>query len=83
MKMPVLIFSLAVALSGCKDSPPVEQRTADQCLRAELFQSCMASLPAGPVSTQYNDWDEVVEACDHTSYTQSKRLESQVSKECR
>lgn len=81
--MRVLIFSLAVALTGCTDSPPVEQHTADQCLRAELFQSCMASLPPGPVSTQYNDWDEVVKACGSVSYKQSLRLESQVSKECR
>jgi hypothetical protein len=31
----------------------------------------MADLPAGPNSTVYNDWDEVVDSCRDTAYTLS------------
>jgi hypothetical protein len=31
----------------------------DKCLQREIFKECMESLPAGPASTHYNDWDEV------------------------
>ena len=55
----------------------------DQCIRREVFKECMKSLPAGPASTHYNDWDEVVQACEETAYHQSIRKKSVIKEECR
>jgi len=44
-----------------------EKTSMDQCLRATLFQQCLKALPAGPLATKYNDWDEVVKECQIAS----------------
>lgn len=55
----------------------------DQCIRAELFKSCLAALPAGPQATKYNDWDEVVSACESAAYFQSLRKRETIKAECK
>jgi len=55
----------------------------DQCMRIELFNSCMKRLPAGPQSTKYNDWDEVVNQCNRVSLQQSVRKIENIKPECR
>jgi len=81
----LLILTAVLAASasiGCTEV--AEMRSGpDQCLRPVLFQQCMAALPAGPVSTKYNDWDEVVDSCAQTAYHQSIRTLAQVKPECR
>jgi len=79
MKAAVLILC-AAALAGC--DAPKQDWGADQCLRAELFQQCLKALPAGPQSTQYNDWDEVVSACASAAYYQSLRKNAFIKPEC-
>jgi len=54
----------------------------DRCLQRVVFKECMNSLPAGPVSTHYNDWDEVVEACENVAWNKSWRKRSVVKIEC-
>jgi len=72
-----------LALAGCSDKPAfVKDWGVDQCLRVDLFQACMKSLPAGPKSTQYNDWDEVVGQCERTSHDQSLRKLVHIKPEC-
>jgi hypothetical protein len=39
-----------------------------------IFFECLRSLPAGPQATKYNDWDEVVQACDSVSSRMAKSL---------
>ena len=68
---------LAAVLSGC-----AETTGPDQCLRREIFQQCMKSLPAGPQATQYNDWDEVVGKCESVAYYQSLKKKTQITAEC-
>ena len=73
-----IIAALAMVLAGCGDiSLP------DQCLRVQLFSQCMSQLPTGPVSTQYNDWDEVVQACNSVAHSQSIRPIPNIKPECR
>jgi hypothetical protein len=55
----------------------------DMCLQREIFKECMESLPAGPTSTKYNDWDEVVIECRKVAYHYSKRRESAIKNECK
>jgi hypothetical protein len=43
----------------------------------------MESLPAGPTSTKYNDWDEVVIECRKVAYHYSERRESAIKNECK
>lgn len=75
-----LILSASLIVAGCSD----EMRTdPDQCLRVELFRECMRSVPAGPVSTKYNDWSEVVSECGSQSYYQSRRNRALIAEECR
>ena len=81
MKRTIMIAALV--LSGCGDGQPMELTVVDQCMRVELFKSCMASLPAGPQSTHYNDWDDVVDSCESAAYYQSQRKKSQVKESCR
>ena len=71
------IAALSVLLIGCEQAA-----TYDQCLRREIFQQCMAALPAGPQSTKYNDWDEVVSQCDTAAGHQSIRQRRFIKPEC-
>lgn len=82
MKYTIL---LALLLAGCDMSPPPvsPKKSFDQCLRATLFQRCMQLLPAGPDHTRYNDWSEVVDACEEAAKWQSMRFEAYVKPECR
>jgi hypothetical protein len=76
-----MVFWLAVLslvfLSGC-----AETTAADQCLRRDIFFQCLQSLPAGPVETKYNDWDEVVSQCGTEAAFQSIRKKSQITAQC-
>lgn len=76
-----LLLSLLFALNACQ--APESPYAVDQCLRAELFQRCMKDLPAGPLASKYNDWDEVVDSCENAAYYQSKREKAAVKQECR
>jgi len=60
-----------IALAACTP----EQKAIDAKLAAEkaayrgqMFQSCLKALPAGPQSTQYNDWSEVVDSCGRQAF---------------
>ncbi len=85
---PILMSALllsALSLSACSAESPslVSTTTVDQCLRTELFKACMSALPAGPVSTQYSDWDEVVDSCGSQAYYQALRQTATIKPECR
>lgn len=79
----LLITSL---LSACGDGEEVyimkNRHIADQCMRVKLFENCMKSLPAGPVATAYNDWDEVVSECNRISFYSSMRNREFIKPEC-
>ena len=83
--MKAIAMSFAVLLlSGCSDDGPLPpQHATDQCLRRDLFQSCMKALSAGPATAKYNDWDEVVDSCEGAAYYQSQRLVRFIKPECR
>lgn len=78
MKALFCIVVVAAMLTGCNPAPgsPASawQYVPDQALRAQRFDACMQALPAGPVSTHYNDWSEVVDSCADSAYRQSLRL---------
>jgi len=79
-------LACAVALAGCDDrQQEVAKRTEayDQCARAELFQACLAAVPAGPQATKYNDWDEVVSECGTQARTMSVRPVKAIKEGCR
>ena len=82
--MKRLAIVLVLLLAACERTEIIkEPQIPDQCLRRELFNECMKSLPAGPVATQYNDWDDVVAECRKYAWSVSTRLESMIKKECR
>lgn len=59
-RMALIAASLSTALlGGCT----AEFGVVDEKLRQELFFKCMQVAPAGPQSTKYNDWAELVEEC--------------------
>ena len=75
MKSAMILIS-AVMLAGCHQpidttNPAIENQRG--LLRAKLAQQCMRDLPAGPQSTQYNDWDEVVNACSENAFYQANQ----------
>lgn len=55
----------------------------DQCMRREIFEACLARVPKGPDSVQYNDWSEVVEECGSQAYYQALRKPERIKPECR
>lgn len=74
MKKILIAASIAacMALVGCGKSE-IEPTTKwnDQGKRIKLFQECLLLVPAGPQTTTYNDWDDVVKACSDAAYYQS------------
>ncbi len=78
--MRYLLTLLALTACAPPEPPP---SSPDQCLRREIFQQCMAALPAGPVGAKYNDWDEVVAECDSIARSQAYRQNDVIKKECK
>ena len=66
MKYLTIALLAIAAASGCTEHP---QWATDQELRQEMFFRCLGELPAGPESTQYNDWAEVVDECGSQAYS--------------
>lgn len=62
-----LVVGGALALAACEAEIPQEP-AARGILRIELQKQCLKNLPAGPNTTQYNDWDEVVAQCSTNSW---------------
>lgn len=86
--MKYALLLCAVLLAGCEYKTAQEvkesRQTVDQCLRREVFNQCLVSVPKGPeVAGKYNDWDEVVSECATSAYRISIRLREQVKPECR
>jgi len=74
---------VVAALTGCTPEMPIPTSGPDQCLRREIFQQCLNSVPPGPSATKYNDWDEVVDECETAALRQSYRLFEHIKPECR
>jgi hypothetical protein len=56
----IILFGLAIcALSGC-GYPHYE---SDNQEKQAFFFKCLQELPAGPETTKYNDWNEIVSEC--------------------
>ena len=81
VKTAVLLALALALLQGCGDGP--SSKIVDRCKQVVLFQTCLVSLPAGPAATKYNDWDEVVDACNSAAFYQSVRMTKFVEPECR
>lgn len=73
MRRCAALTLLAMLAAGCEKpngfAPPL--KAIDQDKRERLFVQCMDLLPAGPESTHYNDWDEVVSECDAAATRQA------------
>lgn len=80
----VTVFATAsYRRSESTSSPPVAKVLTDQCLRKELFNQCLASVPEGPTSTTVsNDWSEVVEECGGQAYSMAQRKQTFIKPEC-
>lgn len=83
IKRKIKMLAVLLALAGCQDASVPIGSVPDQCLRREIFKECMAALPAGPVATKYNDWDDVVKECESAAYYQSRRSADTIKPECR
>lgn len=73
---------LTAVLGGCGEPSP-NSMMRDQCKRQQIFLQCMAALPEGPKATMYNDWAEVVEACESAAAYQALRPAGAIKPECR
>jgi len=66
----IIGLTSVLALVGC-DEIRSAKVMVDQELRTKLFNECLSSVPAGPLVTKYNDWDEVVDSCSSSAYNRS------------
>ena len=64
-------LAAVLLLTACASEPADPHEAARGLLRAKLSQRCMESLPAGPQSTHYNDWSEVVDSCTQNAWYQA------------
>jgi hypothetical protein len=82
MSTKAILLAACAALAGCEFQAAGPTYEPDQCLRAQLFQQCLATVPKGPEAARYNDWDEVVSQCESAAYHQSLRAMGTVPKQC-
>jgi hypothetical protein len=65
--MILMPASLFICLAGCDDkvAQPIAYyaHPSDPAVRAWAMGECL-SRSKGPKSTQYNDWDEAIQACN-------------------
>lgn len=66
--MKTIFIICFLLMAGCEHYEP------DNEVRHKYFIECLEKAPAGPVSTKYNDWSEVVSECAQASYYQSMHL---------
>lgn len=65
IRMPLL--AACFLLFGCdRPADPLAVEKAEY--RERLFVQCMSLVPPGPRVTHYNDWAEVIDACDSRAY---------------
>lgn len=75
-----IIISLVFLVCGCSEKPT--DTVVDQCLRQQIFSECLKTVPPGPTTTKYNDWDDVVDSCGNQAYYNSLRTRSFVDPKC-
>lgn len=87
--MKHLIF-LTTFLIGCNEVPMPQlqvsyenSQTIDQCVRAELFKTCLETVPKGPDIVNKSDWSKIVENCGDAAQYQSVRIRKYIKPECR
>lgn len=64
--------AFALLLMGCEDA-----RYEQPSVFRGAFRECMETLPEGPRSTTFNDWDEVVESCKRYAFEVVNRTPAQ------
>lgn len=77
------ILLLTLLLVGCGNQDSSTSPNVDVCLQKVYFDDCMAALPAGPTSTNYNDWSEVVSACRDIAQSLAYRQNKDIKEECK
>lgn len=83
MKNARLILFVSCLVVGCKDGKiPQPTYGHDQCLRRELFESCLDKIPKGPTHTTTNDWAEVVAECSDFALYACVRKVSSIPEGC-
>ena len=86
-KMKYVLFLLILLLAACDHNtvgvPTDRVIVTNQCIQREIFKECLATVPAGPLATKYNDWDEVVAECRHSAHYMSQRPRGTIIEECR
>ena len=80
--LTLLSLTISIACKLITSCEFKEETIQDRCLQRVIFKECMNSLPAGPVSTHYNDWDDVVGACEKVAWHKSWRKRSVIKIEC-
>lgn len=75
-----LVWAVFGAVSCAEQKP--EDHGVDQCLRREIFESCLGKIPKGPDHPAFNDWNEVVSECASVAYYQAWRSRSAVEPKC-
>lgn len=70
--MKYLILLLAPLLPGCFLDPQ-EHWYIDRVMQNRIFMECLRVIPPGPQQTHYNDWDDVVIACNEAARNQSQK----------
>ena len=76
----VAAMVVALLLAACGEHP--DTIISDRCAVNDIFQQCMKSLPTGPSSTHYNDWSEVVTACQDVAYRHSLKKRKSIEPMC-
>jgi hypothetical protein len=77
------VLLLAACDNGTINVPPDKVVITDQCLQREIFKECLTVVPAGPLATKYNDWDEVVVECRRSANYMAQRQRGTIKEECR
>ena len=85
--MKYIILLSVLLLTACDNDtinvPPDKVVITDQCLQREIFKECLTVVPAGPLATKYNDWDEVVVECRRSANYMAQRQRGTIKEECR
>jgi hypothetical protein len=72
---------MVISLTGCKETFE-EKYEIDQCIRKEIFMTCLDKLPSPPPNAIPSDWDEVVNECADLATRAAYRLRETVPAGC-
>jgi hypothetical protein len=79
----MILFAILIGYCMPRHTDFIEPQIADVCKQKVYFDECLSKIPEISKSLQYNNWAEIVDACEQSSYKLSIKMSKYVENNCK